>query len=278
MSRGGMHFSLRLSLRVLRVKTFFFRGGRDFPRRAERRPGRRDGFPRSQPLRARQSPTAGERFACREMETPDPPPRPRSSTRMTVSTPPFLDDPRPVSRRRALLLAAAALLLPPMRAAAQAVGSRGPGGTVAHPDPRPGVTAGAVLPPERVPEQAKEAYDAARAIPEVLDGLYCHPATAPAATTSCARCSAVSRAPCPSAAASARARRRWPGACRARASRSRRSAKPSTTRTAEAGPHRISPRRISPPLPISSASLIRVERRDPRFSVSPVPLREPRRS
>jgi hypothetical protein len=93
---------------------------------------------------------------------------------MTVSTPPFLDDPRPVSRRRALLLAAAALLLPPMRAAAQAVGSRGPGGTVAHPDPRPGVTAGAVLPPERVPEQAKEAYDAARAIPEVLDGLYCH--------------------------------------------------------------------------------------------------------
>jgi len=45
-----------------------------------------------------------------------------------------------------------------------------------HPDPRPGVTAVAVLPPFAVPRTpgAAEAYAAARNGPAVLDGLYCH--------------------------------------------------------------------------------------------------------
>jgi uncharacterized protein with PCYCGC motif len=49
-------------------------------------------------------------------------------------------------------------------------------GAVAHPDPRPGVTAERVLPPGLVPAVpgAAEAYVAARTAPQVLDGLYCH--------------------------------------------------------------------------------------------------------
>jgi len=45
-----------------------------------------------------------------------------------------------------------------------------------HPDPRPGITAELVLPPAAVPNTAGsvEAYAAARAVPQVLDGLYCH--------------------------------------------------------------------------------------------------------
>lgn len=45
-----------------------------------------------------------------------------------------------------------------------------------HPEPRPGVTAVAVLPPAAVPRTpgAAEAYAAARSGPTVLDGLYCH--------------------------------------------------------------------------------------------------------
>ena len=43
-----------------------------------------------------------------------------------------------------------------------------------HPDPRPDVTADAVLPDDDVPEKAKQAYAAARAHPEIFDGLYCH--------------------------------------------------------------------------------------------------------
>jgi hypothetical protein len=45
-----------------------------------------------------------------------------------------------------------------------------------HPDPRPGVTAIAVLPPIAIPRTpgAAEAYAAARSAPGVLDGLYCH--------------------------------------------------------------------------------------------------------
>jgi Protein of unknown function with PCYCGC motif len=45
-----------------------------------------------------------------------------------------------------------------------------------HPDPRPGITAGQVLPPSIVPNTpgALEAYEAARRTPQVLDGLYCH--------------------------------------------------------------------------------------------------------
>jgi hypothetical protein len=45
-----------------------------------------------------------------------------------------------------------------------------------HPEPRPGVTAISVLPPAVVPHvpQAAEAYAAARSVPGLLDGLYCH--------------------------------------------------------------------------------------------------------
>jgi hypothetical protein len=46
----------------------------------------------------------------------------------------------------------------------------------AHPDPRPGITAERVLPPAMVPQGAGtlEAYEAARRVPQVLDGVYCH--------------------------------------------------------------------------------------------------------
>jgi hypothetical protein len=45
-----------------------------------------------------------------------------------------------------------------------------------HPEPRPGVTAIGVLSPEAVPHipGAVEAYAAARSVPALLDGLYCH--------------------------------------------------------------------------------------------------------
>lgn len=43
-----------------------------------------------------------------------------------------------------------------------------------HPAPRRGITAERVLPPERVPERAREVYAMAAQIPQVLDGIYCH--------------------------------------------------------------------------------------------------------
>jgi hypothetical protein len=45
-----------------------------------------------------------------------------------------------------------------------------------HPDPRPGVRAELVLRPEVVPHRpgSIEAYIAARSVPAVMDGLYCH--------------------------------------------------------------------------------------------------------
>lgn len=43
-----------------------------------------------------------------------------------------------------------------------------------HPEPRPGITSEGVLPDENVPEKSKKAYEAAREIPQILDGLYCH--------------------------------------------------------------------------------------------------------
>jgi len=45
-----------------------------------------------------------------------------------------------------------------------------------HPAPRPGITAAGVLPASLVPNEpgASEAYAAARRVPQVLDGLYCH--------------------------------------------------------------------------------------------------------
>lgn len=46
----------------------------------------------------------------------------------------------------------------------------------AHPDPRPGITAERVLQPAMVPvgPGTLEAYEAARRVPQVLDGIYCH--------------------------------------------------------------------------------------------------------
>jgi len=45
-----------------------------------------------------------------------------------------------------------------------------------HPDPRPGIAAERVLPAGLVPSTpgSVEAYAAARAVPAVLDGVYCH--------------------------------------------------------------------------------------------------------
>ena len=48
------------------------------------------------------------------------------------------------------------------------------GAAPAHPDPRPGITAERVLAAADVPERSRAAYEAAREIPGVLDGLYCH--------------------------------------------------------------------------------------------------------
>ena len=45
---------------------------------------------------------------------------------------------------------------------------------VPHPEPRPGITAADVLDPAELPRSARAAYAAAREIPQVLDGLYCH--------------------------------------------------------------------------------------------------------
>lgn len=52
----------------------------------------------------------------------------------------------------------------------------GQGPRVEHPTPRPGITAAGVLPASLVPDApgALEAYAAARRVPQVLDGLYCH--------------------------------------------------------------------------------------------------------
>ena len=87
------------------------------------------------------------------------------------------DDPLPaaLSRRsllRALASAGGAALLASLPRALPAAGSSPD--EVEHPTPREGITAGKVLPDEEVPERAKAAFRAAREIPEVLDGLYCH--------------------------------------------------------------------------------------------------------
>ena len=78
--------------------------------------------------------------------------------------------------RRALLRAMAAAagagalaLVPhPLSGAAR------PRADAEHPTPREGITAEKVLPDEELPERARAAYGAAREIPQVLDGLYCH--------------------------------------------------------------------------------------------------------
>jgi hypothetical protein len=45
-----------------------------------------------------------------------------------------------------------------------------------HPEPRPGITAATVMAAGAVPRTvgSVEAYAAARAVPHVIDGLYCH--------------------------------------------------------------------------------------------------------
>jgi len=50
------------------------------------------------------------------------------------------------------------------------------GQAATHPDPRTGVTAARVLPSSLVPAApgALAAYEAARRVPQVLDGVYCH--------------------------------------------------------------------------------------------------------
>lgn len=82
----------------------------------------------------------------------------------------------PPMSRRALLAALAgaasagalALMPRPLAGAGRA------GADVKHPTPREGITAEKVLPDEELPERARAAYGAAREIPQVLDGLYCH--------------------------------------------------------------------------------------------------------
>lgn len=88
---------------------------------------------------------------------------------------PIPPSPDPLSRRsalgalaRGLLAALAAPALLPGRVAAHAR----PSGW--HPDPRPGITAAKVLPEATVPPRYRDAYRAAREIPGVLDGIYCH--------------------------------------------------------------------------------------------------------
>jgi uncharacterized protein with PCYCGC motif len=74
-----------------------------------------------------------------------------------------------ISRRDALarLIVVAAA---PLVAGAARRSPRGP----RHPEPRPGVTAEQVLADDKVDAEHKDAYAAAREIPEILDGIYCH--------------------------------------------------------------------------------------------------------
>jgi hypothetical protein len=80
--------------------------------------------------------------------------------------------------RRGFLLTALALVATPWRDAL-AQGAWASTHTVyatRHPDPRPGITAANVLPPDRLPDKkrVRRAYAMAREIPQLFDGLYCH--------------------------------------------------------------------------------------------------------
>ena len=75
-----------------------------------------------------------------------------------------------MTRRDALARIAVLAVSPFVLGAAR----RAPRGETKHPDPRPGITAEHVLADEKVDAEHKDAYAAAREIPEVLDGVYCH--------------------------------------------------------------------------------------------------------
>ena len=82
----------------------------------------------------------------------------------------------PLGRRAALhlLLGAGAALAAGTLARVPLAHARPVRQTAPHPDPRPGITAAAVLDPAGMPRPARAAYEAAREIPQVLDGLDCH--------------------------------------------------------------------------------------------------------
>lgn len=79
------------------------------------------------------------------------------------------------TRREALLLlASGALAVGGLLAVPAPLAALGVARAVEHPEPRPGITGANVLPAADVPEKSRKAYEVAREIPQVLDGLYCH--------------------------------------------------------------------------------------------------------
>lgn len=71
--------------------------------------------------------------------------------------------------RRRFLAATAALALGAIPRVSRAMRAE-----VKHPEPRPGITGEHVLADDAVSEKSRKAYAAARAHPEVMDGLFCH--------------------------------------------------------------------------------------------------------
>ncbi len=90
---------------------------------------------------------------------------------------PISSSPRGLLRLPLLLAALLMCALAPSAAHAQNHAHHAPTAAakrVRHPEPRPGITAEHVLPPDSVREQSREVYTMAARIPSVLDGLYCH--------------------------------------------------------------------------------------------------------
>jgi hypothetical protein len=80
-----------------------------------------------------------------------------------------------MSRRAAIAAVAkvcAAALAAPAFVPALAAARSAP--DIPHPEPRPGITAAGVLADEDVPRKYRDAYAAAREVPQVLDGIFCH--------------------------------------------------------------------------------------------------------
>lgn len=76
-----------------------------------------------------------------------------------------------ISRRDALSRVAAAALMVVVPRSLTAL----PRKPFPHPDPRPGITAANVLPPEQLPDRkrVRQAFEAARSNPVIFDGVYC---------------------------------------------------------------------------------------------------------